>query len=197
MFETGSNLFVSSGILKCRLLNSLLAHPTRRPLGLPWAHPRDHQVRKEGRELGPRLTANLRSKILDFGGFDSSIILILRRGILMSKGNFPESLSQAILVAIMLGRLGVLSPASGRGRDKRGFHRMATTSLHIAMLWFKCAHVATFWHMLSHVATCCHMLQQVATFSHIFPWKLISGNRGTSATIPFVLTPFGSFHIDI
>ena len=53
-------------------------------------------------------TANLRTKILDFRGFDSSIILILRGGILRPIGNFPESLSQAILVGIMLvGRLGV------------------------------------------------------------------------------------------
>ena len=45
---------------------------------------------------------------VDFKGFDSSIILILSGGILMSTGDFPESLSQAILVGIMLvGRLGV------------------------------------------------------------------------------------------
>ena len=52
--------------------------------------------------LGPPLafppllqsTANLRTKILDFRGFDSGRILILRGGILMSIGDFPESLSQ-------------------------------------------------------------------------------------------------------
>ena len=45
---------------------------------------------------------------MDFRGFDSSTISILRGGILMSIGNFPESLSQAILVGIMLvGRSGV------------------------------------------------------------------------------------------
>ena len=55
------------------------------------------------------VTANLRTKILDFRGFDSSIILIIRGWILMSTGNFPESLSQAILVGIILvGRLGAL-----------------------------------------------------------------------------------------
>ena len=43
-----------------------------------------------------------------FRGLDSSITLILRGGILMSIRNFPEILSQAILVGIMLvGRLGV------------------------------------------------------------------------------------------
>ena len=52
--------------------------------------------------------ANLRTNIMDFRGFDSSMILRLRGGILMSKGDFPESLSQASLVGIMLvGRLGV------------------------------------------------------------------------------------------
>ena len=45
---------------------------------------------------------------MDVRGLDSSIILILRGGILMSIGDFPESLSQSILVGIMLvGRLGV------------------------------------------------------------------------------------------
>ena len=53
-------------------------------------------------------TANLHTKILDFGGLDSSRILNSRGGILVSIGNFPESLSQAVLVRIILvGRLGV------------------------------------------------------------------------------------------
>ena len=52
--------------------------------------------------------ANLRTKILDFRGFHSSRILISRGGTLMSLGNLPESLSQRILVGIILvGRLGV------------------------------------------------------------------------------------------
>ena len=34
--------------------------------------------------------ANLPAKILDFRGFDSSRVLILRGGILMSIGDFPE-----------------------------------------------------------------------------------------------------------
>ena len=45
-------------------------------------------------------TANLRTKILDFRGFDSSIILISMGGILRPTGNFPEVLSQAILVVL-------------------------------------------------------------------------------------------------
>ena len=64
--------------------------------------------------LQPRLpggtpTANLPTTIMDFGGFDSSIILILRGGNPRPIGDFPESLTQAILVGIMLGgTLGVL-----------------------------------------------------------------------------------------
>ena len=55
-----------------------------------------------------RRTANLRTKILDFIGFDSSRTLSLRGGILMPTGNSPEVLSQPILVGIILvGRLGV------------------------------------------------------------------------------------------
>ena len=47
---------------------------------------------------------------MDFRAFDSSIILILRAGILMSIGDFPEStdLSRIMLV----GRLGVVTKAS-------------------------------------------------------------------------------------
>ena len=52
-------------------------------------------------------TANLCTKILDFRGFDSSRILIQRGGIPGPVGNFLESLSQRILVEIILvGRLG-------------------------------------------------------------------------------------------
>ena len=57
-------------------------------------------------------TANLRTKILDLRGFDSSTFLNLGGGIPRPTGNFPESLSQQILVGIILvGRLGVLSVA--------------------------------------------------------------------------------------
>ena len=44
------------------------------------------------------LMANLHTKILDFGGFDSSLILVLRGGILMSVGNFFDLSSEHILV---------------------------------------------------------------------------------------------------
>ena len=55
-------------------------------------------------------TPNLPTNIMDFTGFDSSIILILRGGIPRPIGNFPDNLSQAILVGVMLvGRLGVFS----------------------------------------------------------------------------------------
>ena len=47
-------------------------------------------------------TANLHTKILDFRGYDSSRILLQRGGILMSIGNFLESLSPRILVGIIL-----------------------------------------------------------------------------------------------
>ena len=59
--------------------------------------------RAKGAAWGVRApTDNLCTKILDFGGFDSSIILILRGGMLMSIRNFAESLSQGILVGIIL-----------------------------------------------------------------------------------------------
>ena len=61
-------------------------------------------------------TANLHTKILDFRGFDSSRILTLRGGIPRPMGNFPESLSQAILVGVILvGRLGVHDGVGAKG----------------------------------------------------------------------------------
>ena len=43
----------------------------------------------------------LRTKIPDFTGFDSSGVVILRGGIPRPIGNFPEVLSQAILVGLI------------------------------------------------------------------------------------------------
>ena len=60
-------------------------------------------------------TANLRTKILDFRGSDSSIILILRDGFSLPIGNLAEGLSQAILV----GRLGVGGESGSTARVKR------------------------------------------------------------------------------
>ena len=52
-------------------------------------------------------TTNLRNEIMDLRGFDSGIISILRGGIPKPVGSFPESLSQRILVGmILVGRLG-------------------------------------------------------------------------------------------
>ena len=73
---------------------NLIARVKRAPAG--WAG-----WRAAGRVDG-RPTADLRTKILDFRGFDSSRILILRAGILMSIGSFSEMLSQQILAGNLL-----------------------------------------------------------------------------------------------
>ena len=62
-----------------------------------------------------------------------------------------------------------LTPASRRGRDKRGFHRRAT---------FPCMHLPYFVLsalVLSHVAMRCHILQHVDTFCLHFPIKVHQG----------------------
>ena len=68
--------------------------------------------------------ANLRTKILDVRGLDSIVILNSRGGIVRSVMNFPEGLSQAILVGrFSVGRLGVQRFSLGLeapGRTRRG-----------------------------------------------------------------------------
>ena len=65
-----------------------------------------HAARTEGLQIREQLP-NLPTKIVDFKGFDSNIILMLRGGILKSIENFLEFVSQAILAGIILvGRLG-------------------------------------------------------------------------------------------
>ena len=68
--------------------------------------------------------ANLRTKILHFGGLYSSVVSNLRGGILMSVGSLPESLSQGLLVGILLvGRLRARPPpqrSSGDGASGVG-----------------------------------------------------------------------------
>ena len=58
-------------------------------------------------------TPSLPTNMMDFRGLDSSIILNLMGGIIMSIGNLSESLSQAMFVGIILvGRLGVVHGGS-------------------------------------------------------------------------------------
>ena len=78
---------VSRKVLKCRLFEVIVRPPYE-------SYPGHFQA-----ERLP--TANLRTKILDFGGFYASRIFILRGGILMSKGNTPDVLSQRILAGII------------------------------------------------------------------------------------------------
>ena len=52
----------------------------------------------------PEVHPNLPTHIVDFVGVDSSIVLILRGGILRPIGNFPESLTQAMLVRCNVNR---------------------------------------------------------------------------------------------
>ena len=65
------------------------------------------------RSLG---TPDLPTNIAGFRGFDSSITLSSRGGILMSIEDFPESLTRAMLVGVMLvGSLGVAQLDSPHG----------------------------------------------------------------------------------
>ena len=70
-------------------------------------------IKRSAESSEGNFTVNLRSEIMDFRVFDSSIILSLRGGTPRPKGDFPESSSQVSLVGIMLvGRLGVTNRLS-------------------------------------------------------------------------------------
>ena len=74
--------------------------------------------------------ANLCTNIMDFRGLDSSRILCLRGGLPRPIGNFPEDLSQAILVGVMLvGQLAVL------GGSTRAYHTVS--SHHYTLLTYE------------------------------------------------------------
>ena len=60
-------------------------------------------------------TANLRTRILDFGGLDSIGILILEGGSVLSIGNLPERLSQAICRDNLSREIGRTSESSSIG----------------------------------------------------------------------------------
>ena len=64
-------------------------------------------------------TANLRAKIPDFRGFDSSIILMLRGGSIMSIWNFPGKVESRNLSRDSLSRE-IGRTSDGRRRRSRG-----------------------------------------------------------------------------
>ena len=67
--------------------------------------------------------ANLLTKIMDFRGFDSSRVLVLWGGVLMSMGNSPEMLSRRLLVGkVLVGRLAL---ACGHWPLREGGHAAA------------------------------------------------------------------------
>ena len=117
-FGLGS-VVVKSFRLSCHLLRGAAANHRRFAFRLQMQIPPDRLISDlRGfpnfnvdikRQEGLQATANPPTNMVDFRGFDSSVILLRRGGIPRPIGDFPESLSQAILVGIMLaGRLGVL-----------------------------------------------------------------------------------------
>ena len=114
-------------------------------------------------------TANLRTNIMDFRGFDSSTILILRGGMIMSIGYFPESLSQAILVGIVLvGRLWVYVVQYGIGLDPGA---AACLSRYNVSKEIGCMlHLLTLSHHTTNVLSCtacCDVCQHAVRCYHV------------------------------
>ena len=92
-----------------------------------------------------RATASLRTRNLDFGGFDSSIILIQRGVILMPIGDFPELLSQRILAGV------ILVGSSSRFFIFRGGTPRSTGNLRrniYVYIYIICIHIHTYVYVL-------------------------------------------------
>ena len=98
--------YIANGKYYCYTNNHIQINMSP-PQGSCWRGARGN-TRTPSARVVAHATANLRPNIAAFRGFDSSTILIPRGGILASTGDLPESLSQDILVGVMLvGRLGV------------------------------------------------------------------------------------------
>ena len=70
-------------------------------------------------------TPNLPTNIVDFRGFESNIIFMLRGGIPRPTGDFLEIVSQAMLVGIMkVGRLGVTLVLNGHTHKTQAYDNM-------------------------------------------------------------------------
>ena len=90
-----------------------------------------------------------------------------------------ESLSADSIRMSLKWRIGCRRRLAGfrTGSGQKGFLQKGHKSL-------------TLCYILPQLATCCNNMFQ--HFAHVSQWKSIMGNCGTSATIPFVLTPSGS-----
>ena len=76
---------------------------------------------------------NFPANIVDYGGFDSSIMLISRGGIYRPIGDFPENKSQAILVGCNVSReIGHIGQTIIHGRVLLSFQQPAfhTITIH-------------------------------------------------------------------
>ena len=91
-------------------------------------------------------TPNLPTNIMDFRGFYSNIILTLRGGIPRPIGDFPESLSQVILV-------GIIHVSREIGRMRLVTESAATATSEVRHVYI---YIYIYTHVLRHYA-CIHM----------------------------------------
>ena len=128
---------------------------------------------------------SLITKILECRGFDSSRILISRRGIFMSLGNFPEVLSQRILVGIILvARLGVTRSISRsaplRGRPKES----ANTILYYTILYYTILYYTILYYTILY--TIYYILYTIYYILYIIYYNYTIGKH---LAVTFIPTP--------
>ena len=157
-------------------------------------------------------TPNLPGNIVDFRGLDSSTMLILMGGIPRPIGDFPESLTQAMLVGTMLvGRLGVFfgSTKHVAGLDLLvcawttegyGFIELEISNSTISTVFCQpricmriCMYIYIYIYIHTNIHTYIHIYIYIYTHIHIYVYIYIffipatrrpcwSGRRGGTST---------------
>ena len=134
----------------------MLRHATRLCHSVAWAH-----------GAGGQGMANLATNIVDFEGSDSSVILIRRSGIPRPIGDFPTSLTQAMLVGVML--VGQLSVYLWRVQLCRTPTRETVQTRNIEYIYiYIYIHTYTYIIICIHILICVYIYIYIYTHTHLY-----------------------------
>ena len=121
------------------------------------------------------MTPNLPTNTTDFRGLDSSIIFILSGRIIMSIGDFPDSLSQAMLVVIMLversavlrwDRHGVCVASHDVNRVYIYIYIYIYIYMYTHICMYVCMYVCMYMYRYTHTYVCIHIYIYIYIYIH-------------------------------